>query len=389
MKNYLLISKLSAGCKALQGAKPSFEATVIAKLRNQGAILLGKTALTQWANYRSPRTAPNGWSSASGQCTAPFADYQDPSGSSSGSAVAVSLGLCAFSIGSITNPAQRAAVVGLKPTAGLVSRHGVYSISEYQDSVGIHGRTVDDCAISLSNMAGVDPLDHFTMVDSFDNQDAQRPREGTEFSSNLNCCSMDGVRIAVPSVLLDTDKIRRDATNEAIDVMRGLGATVIQDAHFSHWETDEERTADEEWSLAFRVQLRDNMAKFLNSFDSKEVDMQTLSDVINYTVNTPEERVEEYGIEEWLAAEHTGQACDRDSQAYITSLNRRLEIGAQAQELLDRYNCDIYLSSSSRWQPGMAGGYPSISVPIGVFPPDTPIESRPRTGLVKIGPGIP
>lgn len=131
------------------------------------------------------------------------------------------------------------------------------------------------------------------------------------------------------------------------------------------------------------------MAKFLNSFDSKEVDMQTLGDVINYTVNTPEERIEEYGIEEWLAAEHTGQACDRDSQAYITSLNRRLEMGAQAQELLDRYNCDIYLSSSSRWQPGMAGGYPSISVPIGVFPPDTPIQSRPRTGLVKIGPGIP
>lgn len=99
MKTFLLISKLSAGCKALQGAKPSFEATVIAKLRNQGAILLGKTALTQWANYWSPRTAPNGWSSANGQCTAPFADYQDPSGSSSGSAVAVSLGLCAFSIG--------------------------------------------------------------------------------------------------------------------------------------------------------------------------------------------------------------------------------------------------------------------------------------------------
>ncbi|KAJ5719785.1 hypothetical protein N7493_007363 [Penicillium malachiteum] len=413
----------TAGCKALQGAEPSFEATVIAKLRNQGAILLGKSALTQWANYRSPRTAPNGWSSANGQCTAPFADYQDPSGSSSGSAVAVSLGLCAFGLGteasSITNPAQKAAVVGLRPTTGLVSRHGVYSVSEYQDSVGVHGRTVDDCAIALSSIAGgppdnliyssVDPEDHFTMVDPLDGQDAKRPEEGTDFSSNLESCSMDGIRIAVPSILLDTDRARLDATKRAIDVMTGLGAIIIEDAEFLQWETDEERASDE-WKRAFWVQLRDSMiihlivcgemltfahsflldmGKFLGSFNSTEIEMKTLSDVINYTISTPEERAEEYGIEEWVAAEHTGQSYDRDSQEYETSLRRRLEMGDQAKELLDRYHCDIYLASSSKWQPGMTGGYPSISIPIGAFPQDTPIKSRPRTGLVQKGPGIP
>lgn len=88
----------------------------------------------------------------------------------------------------------------------MVSRHGVYSVSEYQDSVGVHGRTVDDCAIALSSIAGVDPQDHFTMVNPLDGQDAKRPKEGTDFSSNLESCSMDGIRIAVGSHCLRVEQ---------------------------------------------------------------------------------------------------------------------------------------------------------------------------------------
>src|SRR5947209_7214200 len=88
----------TAGCCGLKGARPKFEATAITKLREQGAILLGKTALTEWANYRNPGTAPNGWSAVNGQSVAPYAEDQDPSGSSSGSAISVGLGLCAFGI---------------------------------------------------------------------------------------------------------------------------------------------------------------------------------------------------------------------------------------------------------------------------------------------------
>lgn len=131
------------------------------------------------------------------------------------------------------------------------------------------------------------------------------------------------------------------------------------------------------------------MAKFLDSFSSKPNDFQTLADVINYTMSTPEERGEEYGIQEWLAAEKTGQSYDHESQEYITSLKRRLALGAQAKELLDRYQCDIYVCSASKWQPAMAGGYPTISIPIGQFSLETPINSRPKTGLIHKAPGIP
>ncbi|GES63943.1 amidase protein [Aspergillus terreus] len=365
----------TAGCKALQGTKPKFEATVIRKLREQGAILLGKSALTQWSNGRSAQTAPNGWSSFNGQCIAAYADYQDPSGSSSGSAVSVRFGLCAFGLGtetegSITNPARKSAVIGFKPTSGLTSRHGSYTISEYQDSVGVHGRTVEDCAIALTAIAGVDPNDRFTPVDPLDGKNADRPKEGTDFSSTMGLRDLE----EVPEVPLQTDKVRRNAIQQAIEVMRGLGATIVEDAKFLKWETDEQRAADEQWNFAFRVQLRENIAKFLGSFDPIPNNMQNLSDLINYTMTDPEEHGEDYGVEDWLAAEKTGQS---------------YTMGAQTKELLDRYQSDIYLCSASGWHPGMVGGYPTVSIPIGTFPPDTPVQKRPASGLVQKAPGVP
>ncbi|KAF3388086.1 putative amidase [Talaromyces pinophilus] len=287
--------KTTAGCKALQGAKPKLETTVIRKLREQGAILLGKTALTQWANYRSPQTAPNGWSSVGGQCIAPYAEYQDPSGSSSGSAVS-----------------------------------------------------------------------------------------GTDFASMLVLREMEG-----SPILLDDDDTRRAATQDVIEVMRSLGAIIVENVEFAQWETDAQRRDDEEWHHAFRVQLGNNMAKFLDSFSSKPNDFQPVADVINYTMSASEERGEEYGIQEWLVAEKIGQSYDHKPQEYITSLKRRLALGAQAKELFDRYQYDIYLCSASRWQPAMASGYPTISKPVGQFLPETPINSRPKTGMIQKAPGIP
>lgn len=142
-------------------------------------MLLGKTVASQWANYRSPGRAPGGWSAVGGQCLAPYREDQDPSGSSSGSAVAVCLGLSAAALGtevcsctqnptrelprrltfdktsgSLSSPAQRSAVVSIKPTVGLTSRHGVYAVSEWQDTVGVLARSVYDAATVLTAIAG-------------------------------------------------------------------------------------------------------------------------------------------------------------------------------------------------------------------------------------------
>ena len=125
-----------------------------------------------------------------------------------------------------------------------------------------------------------------------------------------------------------------------------------------------------------------DIAKFLGSLDSISTNMQNLSDLINYTMTDPEEHGEDYGVEDWLAAEETGQSYSADSQEYAISLARRLAMGAQTKELLDRYQSDIFLYSASGWHPGMVGGYPTVSIPIGTFPPDTPVQKRPASGLV-------
>ncbi|KAL2692539.1 hypothetical protein Neosp_002949 [[Neocosmospora] mangrovei] len=184
----------SSGCTGLLDAKPRLEATVVRKLRDAGAVILGKTTASQWANFRSPDTVPSGWSATTGQCFGAFHDGQTPSGSSSGSAVAMSLGLAAVSLGtethgSIINPASRAAVVGFKPTVGVVSRHGVYP-----DTVGVMAISVLDAATVLNVIAGQDEHDPFTIKDPRDEYDMVWPQDYTEA-----CASNDlrGLRIGV------------------------------------------------------------------------------------------------------------------------------------------------------------------------------------------------
>src|SRR5262245_2061042 len=156
----------SAGSLALAGAPAARDATVVARLRRAGAVVLGKANLSEWANFRSTRSS-SGWSGRGGQCRNPYVLDRNPCGSSSGSAAAVSANLCAAAIGtetdgSIVCPASASGVVGIKPTVGLVSRAGVVPISHSQDTVGPHGRTVADAAAVLGALAGPDPADPAT-----------------------------------------------------------------------------------------------------------------------------------------------------------------------------------------------------------------------------------
>jgi len=161
----------TAGSFALLGSVPSGDSTAVAKLRAQGAIILGKANLPQWANYRSTNST-NGWSARGNQTYGAYFSRQDPSGSSSGSAVAASIGLSFATFGSETSgslisPGQRNNLAVIKPSVGLTSRFNVIPISEHQDTAGPMTRTVKDAAAILSVIAGKDPKDPYTAAIPF------------------------------------------------------------------------------------------------------------------------------------------------------------------------------------------------------------------------------
>jgi amidase len=156
----------TAGSLALEGSVAAEDAYIVNRLRQEGVIILGKTNLSEWANFRSLHSS-SGWSSRGGQTRNPYVLDRNPCGSSSGSAVAVSADLCAAAIGTETDgsiicPSQANGIVGLKPTVGLVSRRGIIPISNSQDTAGPMGRTVADVAALLGAMTGIDPSDPST-----------------------------------------------------------------------------------------------------------------------------------------------------------------------------------------------------------------------------------
>jgi len=217
----------TAGSLALVGVKPPRDSAVAAKLRAAGAVILGKTNLSEWANFRSTH-ASSGWSGRGGQTRNPYALDRTPSGSSSGSGSAVAASLCAVAIGtetdgSVTSPSAAAGLVGIKPTVGLVSRSGIIPISHTQDTAGPMARTVTDAAILLSAIAGVDPTDRATAA-------AQR-HVVADYTQFLDAKGLKGARIGVARKKFTG---YHDATDEilknALDVMRARGATIVDPA---------------------------------------------------------------------------------------------------------------------------------------------------------------
>ena len=160
----------TAGSLALEGSHARRDAFLVKRLRSSGAVILGKTNLSEWANFRSSRSV-SGWSSRGGLTLNPYALDRSACGSSTGSAVAVAANLCGAAMGTETDgsiicPSQTCGVVGLKPTLGLISRSGIIPIAKSQDTAGPIGRTVEDVAIMLGGMVGVDDRDKTTQLKS-------------------------------------------------------------------------------------------------------------------------------------------------------------------------------------------------------------------------------
>src|SRR5215469_1203872 len=244
----------TAGALAMQGHIAAMDAFVIKRLREAGVVILGKTNLSEWANFRSSHSS-SGWSSRGGQTKNPYILDHNPCGSSSGSGAAVAANLCVVAVGtetdgSITCPASVNGVVGIKPTVGLVSRSGIIPIAASQDTAGPMARTVADAAALLTVLAGYDPDDPATAP----LQDHPPP----DYSRFLDATSLKGARIGVmrhyAGFYDDVDRL----FERALAVLRSRGAVLVDPADIP---TADKLDADEQIVLAY--EFKDGINRYL------------------------------------------------------------------------------------------------------------------------------
>ena len=214
----------SAGSTALLGNNALQDAFIIKKLRESGAILLGKTNLSEWANFRSSRSC-SGWSSRGGQTKNPYILDRSTSGSSAGSAASVAANLCAIAIGtetngSISSPSSMCGIVGIKPTVGLWSRSGIIPISATQDTAGPMTRTVKDAAILLGLLCGADQEDAVTNNSIINHS--------IDYTKSLDINGLNGKRIGIDMSYLKKHEGVDLLMNEAIEQMKKAGAEIIE-----------------------------------------------------------------------------------------------------------------------------------------------------------------
>lgn len=260
----------TAGALALQDNRASRDAFLVTKLRAAGAIILGKTNLSEWANFRSTRSV-SGWSSRGGQTNNPYSTDRNPCGSSSGSGAAVSSNFCAVAIGTETNgsihcPSSVNGVVGIKPTVGLVSRTGIIPISHTQDTAGPMTRTVRDAALVLSAIAGPDALDAVTL---------ENKNDSVDYTTYLKTDALAGKRIGVEKNFLSGGHERvLELYKSAIEVLKKQGATVVDVEFLNAFNR-----LGIQASKVLQYEFKDGVNKYLATANSQ---MKTLADVIRY-----------------------------------------------------------------------------------------------------------
>jgi amidase len=363
----------TAGSLALAGSIAPQDSFVAQRLREAGAIILGKTNLSEWANFRGDHST-SGWSSRGGQTLNPYALDRNPCGSSSGSAVAVAANLCSVAVGTETDgsiicPSQTNGIVGIKPTLGLVSRSGIIPIAHSQDTAGPMARTVTDAAILLGALTGVDPRDPAT--------EQSRGRSTADYTQFLDPKGMQGARIGVARNFFGFNA-RVDQVMEAcIEEMARLGADIVDPANID--------TAKELRETEFEVLLYEFKADLNNYLAGlgPNAPVRSLTDVIEFNERHRESVMPYFGQEAMLSAEDKGPLT---SEEYLRALetNHRLSraegIDATMKEhqldaivapsggpawLTDWVNGDHHSGGSS--SPAAIAGYPNITVPAGTI----------------------
>jgi amidase len=380
----------TAGSYALLGAKVPRDASVVTKLRAAGIVFLGKSNLSQWANFRSSNSS-NGWSAYGGQVTGAYYPNQDPSGSSSGSGVGSSIGLALASLGtetsgSILAPSAQNNLVGIKPTVGLTSRALVIPISEHQDTVGPMARSVSDAAYVLSIIAGKDENDNYTSAQPWDTP--------PDYTKALNFSGLRGARIGIPSNALSPSKYNQpilDSFEDAIAVMKRAGAIIVENANFSAYNefvVDSNDTFGK-GSIVLGADFVSDVANYFSELTFNPNNVKALEDLSNFTHNFVLEDYPQRDTFVWDTALSLGynNTDPRFWEAYQYTSYLGGEGGVTGA--LKANNLDALILPTDYAYPIPAfAGLPIVTVPLGFYPSNfTAVRSQ--WDLVEVGPNIP
>jgi amidase len=363
----------TAGSLALVGAKPPKDSYVAQKLRAAGAVILGKTNPSEWANIRSSH-ATSGWSGRGGLTKNPYALDRNPCGSSSGSGAAASANLSAGTIGtetdgSIVCPSSANGIVGIKPTVGLISRSGIIPISHSQDSAGPMCRTVRDAAILLGALTGVDVEDHAT------DESAVPGRALTDYTKFCDPAGLKGARIGVVRRFFGFSDFVDAQMEIAIDLMKREGAIIVDPADIA--------LSANAGSLEFTVLLYE-LKNDLNAYLARlgpDAPVKTLEDVIAFNVKNKDREMPYFGQDTFEKAQAKGRYTN---QEYVDAIKDLLAIGRTngIDATMSKFQLDALVAPTGgpAWVTDLVNGdnasgqssmaaaiarYPSISVPGG------------------------
>jgi amidase len=362
----------TAGSLALAGSRVPRDASVAARLRAAGAILLGKTNLSEWANFRSTHSS-SGWSGRGGQCRNPYVLDRTPSGSSSGSGAAAAASFAAAAVGSetdgsIVSPAAACSLVGIKPTVGLLSRSGIIPISHTQDTAGPMARSVADAVLLLGAMTGFDERDEATRE--------SRGKALTDYTKFLDANGLKGARIGIPRKRYAGYSPATDhLLDEAIDVLKRQGAVIVDPADIA---TAADLNGPE--FIVLLYEFKAGLDRYLAEL-GPDAPVHTLAEAIAWNEKHRAEEMPYFGQEIFQQAEAKGPLTDK---AYLEALEkcRRLSRKEGIDATLAKHKLDALMAPTQGpvWlidlvngdsegggssTPAAVAGYPSITVPAG------------------------
>ena len=323
----------TAGSLALVGSKPVQDSFVARKLRAAGAVILGKTNLSEWANIRSNHST-SGWSGRGGLTKNPYALDRNPCGSSSGTGAGVSANLCAVGIGtetdgSIVCPSSSNGLAGIKPTVGLISRSGIIPISHTQDGAGPMCRTMGDAATLLGALTGVDPEDSATA--------ASAGKSYTDYTQFCNPNGLKGARIGVARKYFGFSDAVDALMEQSLDVMKKQGATLVDPA-----DIETLGKFDESELLLFMYELKADMNAYLAKL-GPNAPVHTLKDIIDFNERNRQKEMPYFGQDLFLKAEAKGPLTDK---AYLDALekNHQLARTEGIDATMDKYHLDAMVA---------------------------------------------
>jgi amidase len=359
----------TAGSLALLGSKPARDSFVAQKLREAGAVILGKTNLSEWANIRSSHSS-SGWSARGGQTLNPYALDRNPCGSSSGSGAATAASLCAVAVGSETDgsvvcPASANGLVGVKPTLGLISRSGIIPIAHSQDTAGPMARTVRDAAILLSALAGADPRDSVTST--------SEGKAAPDYMKFLDPHGLRGARIGVARKYFGGNDAQDQLMNNLIEAMKRQGAEIIDPADLpTHGKFDKTEL------VVLLYELKADLNVYLAARPGAPTSLQ---DIINFNDANRDKEMPYFGQDLFIKAEAKGPLSEKEYTDALEA-NHRLSRREGIDAVMDQFHLDAIVAPTAGpawltdWVDGdhdlggssnaaAVAGYPDITVPAG------------------------